>query len=253
MPYYLLVYGIVFAMGASIGSFANVVIYRLPLGLDMVKGRSFCPNCHTQIKNQHLIPLLSYWLLRGKCHHCGASIALRYPVIEAIGGGLAVLAVCVYGFTPLALCVFILGTLLLVVAVIDIDTMEIPDSLVVCLGVLSLPFALCQDPPTLVSRGIGFLVVSVPMLLLTMAIANAFGGGDIKLMAACGLILGYQNTLFAMFVAVVLGGFFAMWLLRQQKVGAKSQLCFGPFLALGVFTAQFVGTTCITWYLGLFS
>lgn len=249
--YFLMVYGLIFTMGCCIGSFLNVVIYRLPLGLNIAKGRSFCPHCHTQIKNRHLIPLLSYLALKGKCHSCGASISPRYLVIEAVGGGLALVAVAVYGFTPLALCVFFLGVLLLTVAVIDLDTMEIPDSLVVCLAVLAIAFTLCQNQPTLLSRGIGFLVVSLPMLLMTLAVENAFGGGDIKLMAACGLILGYQNTLFAMFVAVVLGGFYAMWLLKQRKIGGKEHLCFGPFLAVGVLTAQLLGTPIVTWYLSL--
>lgn len=249
--FYAIVYGFTFWFATSIGSFLNVIIYRVPLGISVAKGRSFCPHCHTTIKPYDLIPLLSYALLGGRCRHCKTHISLRYSVVEGVTGFMGMFLVYRYGLTSLGLCVFALFALLLVMALIDIDTMEIPNGLVMCFAVLAIPFALCQHDISLWERLFGFFIISLPMTVMTMAIPNAFGGGDIKLMAACGLILGYQNTLFAMFIGVVLGGLFAMYFLRTKQAEKGSQLCFGPYLGVGIFVAQLFGSHCIAWYLTL--
>jgi len=143
-------------------------------------------------------------------------------------------------------------TILILIGLIDFTTMEIPDVLIVAL----LPFAIAmiwiQPEITLVSRGIGLLAVSVPMLLLALIIKGAFGGGDIKLMAIIGVLLGWQGVLFAFFVAVLIAGTIALTLIIRKKVKKGAQIAFGPYLCIGTMAAFIYGKEIMTWYLGLY-
>ncbi|MFI3327341.1 MAG: prepilin peptidase [Clostridia bacterium] len=248
---YFIMYFFVFLTGISIGSFLNVVIYRVPLNISVAKGRSFCPNCNTQIKNYDLIPILSYLFLKRKCRACKQPISPRYCIIELFTGLIAILVTYIVGFNYLAICIFIMSAILLAIAVIDIDTMTIPDGLIIALIVIAIPIAFLQPEITILERVIGFFAVSLPMLLLTLKIPTAFGGGDIKLLAVCGFIIGYQNILLAMFLASILGGIFAISLLQRKKAGKKSEMCFGPYLSIGIFVSALFGSQIISWYLGL--
>ncbi len=248
---YLMIYFFVFLIGISIGSFLNVVIYRVPQGISIAKGRSYCPNCNTQIKNYDLIPILSYLILRGKCRKCHKSISPRYMFVELFTGVVAIFICAVNGWNYLSLAQFAVAALLIAVTFIDIDTLTIPDGLNIALAVMAIPMAILQPEIGLVERCIGFFIISLPMLLITLKIPGAFGGGDIKLIAVCGFILGSWNVILAMFLACVCGGTFAIYLLQQRKAGRKSEMCFGPYLCIGVFVAMLFGTQIITWYLGL--
>ena len=147
---------------------------------------------------------------------------------------------------------FVVMLILLAIAVIDLKTREIPDKLIIAL----IPFAIAaiwaQPEISLLSRLIGFFAVSLPMLLLALAIKGAFGGGDIKLMAVCGFLLGWQNTVFAFFIALLLGGGFAMYLILSGKRSRKDQMVFGPALCIGIVFALLFGEKIIAWYMALF-
>jgi len=151
----------------------------------------------------------------------------------------------------MALIAFGVAVLLLAVALIDMDTMEIPNGLVIALIPLAVLVVWLQPEVTLLSRGIGFLAVSLPMLLITMIIDGAFGGGDIKLMAVCGFLLGWQNTLLAFFIAVMLAGSISFWLILRKKAKTGNHIAFGPYLCLGVVTSLLYGKEIIRWYLNL--
>lgn len=243
---------LVFFTGATLGSFLNVVAYRLPRGMDFVSGRSQCPQCHIQLGPQDLVPLFSYLFLRGRCRNCGGRISLRYPLVEACTGLLFVLVVWVLGPTILAGITCLFTALLVVITLIDADTMTIPDGLVLAVGVLVIPFWLVQEGISPLERLIGFFAVSLPMLLLALAIEGAFGGGDIKLMAVCGLILGVKNLVFATFVAILLGGFYSIYLLASKKSQAGAQIPFGPYLCVGCYLSCLWGTPLVAAYLGQF-
>ena len=156
-----------------------------------------------------------------------------------------------FGLNFSAIIVYGVTMILIAVALIDFDTSEIPDSLCIAL----IPFAISSvwllPDTTWLSHIIGTVTVALPMLLLTLAISGAFGGGDIKLMAVCGLLLGWQQTLLAFFIALLLGGGIAVCLMAGGKRKRGGHMVFGPALCFGVVTALFFGKQIIDIYLGL--
>lgn len=243
-----------FLFGLVLGSFLNVVVYRVPRGNFFAEQRSFCPHCHAQLRARDLVPVFSFLFLRGRCRSCKENISPRYPLVELFCGGLAVLSFWRFGLSWQALFAFFLFLILTALSLIDFDTMEIPD----LFHLVLLPFAvaaiwLWPEVP-LSARFIGIVVVSLPMLILTILIADAFGGGDIKLMAVCGFLLGYANTLLAFFIALLCGGICATVLLirnRKQK-GTARMMPFGPSLCAGVAVSLLFGKELLGWYLSLF-
>lgn len=250
---YVALYLFIFIFGACIGSFLNVLIYRIPRKMDFVRGRSLCPACGHSLSALDLAPLLSWIALRGKCRYCGAGISRRYPLIEAATGLLAVASVWRFQFTAMTLVAFAVCCTLLTISMIDADTQEIPDGLVIAILVLAVAGWILQpEDPDWKARLIGAVCVSLPMLLINLIVPTSFGGGDIKLMAAAGLLLGWKNTLVAMFVALLLGGGYGICLLAGKKKGRKDHFAFGPFLSIGCVIGLFFGSWLLQWYLALF-
>ena len=247
-----------FMLGAAVFSFMNVVAWRLPRGKDPLKGRSFCPQCGAALGAADLTPVFSWLVLRGRCRHCGAHIPVRYLLVEVLGGVLALGCTWRYGaalglpdglfgmswaaLTALAVC-----GILLSVALIDAETQLIPDRLNLALAVCGVLGTLLS-PAGWLSHLIGAFCVSVPMLLLCLVIDGAFGGGDIKLMAAAGLFLGWQNTLLAMFLGILGGGLYGIWLLAAKRADKKDHFAFGPFLCAGIVIAMLFGEPILQWY-----
>ena len=137
------------------------------------------------------------------------------------------------------------------ITLVDIDTMEIPNGLILILLIPAVGLILCGATPWYESV-IGFFVISVPMLLLTLAIPGAFGGGDIKLVAVCGLAMGWRLALVGTFIALVTGGGYGIYMLAAKKKSRSDHFAFGPFLALGFVTAMLIGEKLLVWYLSLF-
>lgn len=246
---YAVLYLFVFIFGTVIGSFMNVVIYRVPRKISIAKGRSFCPACSHKLGAADLVPLISWIGLRGKCRYCKAPISPRYPIVELLGGAVAVLCVALKGFTPMAAVAFCAIMILMDIAFIDADTMEIPNGLVIALAVPAIAAAFLAPQIGIVERAIGIAAISVPMLLITLAIKGAFGGGDIKLMAAAGFLLGWKLSLLAMFFALITGGAYGVYLLAAKKKGKKDHFAFGPFLASGCAFSLLIGQVILDWYI----
>jgi len=239
-------------VGLCIGSFCNVLIYRMPRGLGIARGRSFCPACAHTLAAKDLVPLFSWAFLRGKCRYCGAKIPARYPLVELLGGALAVVAPLVFGWRLSALVAFLAGCILLTIAFIDADTQEIPDALVIALAVVAIAAAIFTRDVPIWRRVIGLFVLSLPMVLLNLIKPTSFGGGDIKLCAASGFLLGWQNMLVGGFLALLSGGAWGVYLLASKKKGRREHFAFGPFLAAGIYIALLAGERLIAWYLQLF-
>lgn len=249
---YIICYLFVFTVGICIGSFLNVLAYRIPNRIDFVHGRSFCPGCGHSLAAKDLVPLFSWLFLKGKCRYCGGRISKRYPLVELAGGLLAVLSCWRLGFTAAAAVAFAASCILLTVALIDADTQEIPDGLNLALLAVGIAAIFICPGLTLLQRLIGAACVSLPMLLLNLVIPTSFGGGDCKLMAAAGLLLGWKMTLLAMFLAVLSGGGYGAALLIRKQKDRKDHFAFGPFLAGGCVAALYFGPALLSWYLGLF-
>lgn len=178
----------------------------------------------------------------------------KYTVCKFVTAG-AFLAVWVfwhYGFQLISLPVFLTGTLFGAIAIVDFDTMTIPDGFVIALIPLAIAFMLLFPAIGLPERMLGFFCISAPMLLLAMLIPGSFGGGDIKLIAVCGFMLGWQYTLLAMFIALMMSGVIAAYLLLRKKVKRGAHIPFGPYLCAGCFLVLLYGDSILSWYLGTF-
>lgn len=249
---WVIAYTYAFVVGICVASFMNVVVYRVPLKISVAKGRSFCPKCNHSLNALDLIPVLGYFLLGRKCRYCKEPISFRYPLVEMIGGLLSMLCLYRYGFTMMTIYAFLILMVLLCVTLIDLDTMTIPNGLLLWLLAISLVVSFTNTDISLTDRLIGFLAVSAPMYALDMLIPDCFGGGDIKLMAVSGVLLGWVHILLAMFIGVILGGFVAVYLLLNKKVERQMHIAFGPYLAIGIACALLYGETILSAYFSLF-
>ncbi len=246
----------VFIVGLCIGSFLNVVIYRVPNGVSIAKGRSKCPNCDHTLRPYDLIPVVSYMILRGKCRDCGSKISPRYPLVELATGLMYVLVYLVLGLTIETVLGVIVVSILIAITMIDFDHMIIPDGLVIALAVVGIAYAFLVKDVTLIERLIGIVAISVPLLIFAIIIPDCFGGGDIKMMAAMGIILGWQNTVLAGFIGIVLGGIVGAVILARNRAKGDTErkhMPFGPYLAIGCIVSLLAGTELIDWYIGLLS
>ena len=195
---YAVIYAFAFLFGICIGSFLNVLIYRVPRGINVAKGRSFCPRCNNTLLARDLVPLVSFGLLGGRCRFCGAKISWRYPIIEALGGMLGILSVMFWFISWQALLIFAATCVLLTISFIDYDTQEIPDVLNIVLMGMAVAAIFLFPEISIISRIIGFFEISVLMIIINLIKKESFGGGDIKLCAAAGFFLGWQNMLLIM-------------------------------------------------------
>ncbi len=243
---------LVFLAGGGIFSFLNVVAYRMPRKISFVTGRSHCASCGATLRWYEMVPVFNWFYLRGTCRSCGARISFRHPAVEALGGVLALLCLRHFGWSAEAFAAYAFLALLTLVALIDADTMEIPNGLVIGVLIVAVAAWGCGFAPSWRERLIGLLCVSVPMLLITLVIPGAFGGGDIKLVAASGAFLGWKMNLVAAFLAVVAGGLYGIYLLATRRKGRKEHFAFGPFLCAGMAAALFWGAPLLEWYLGLY-
>lgn len=257
-----LVLPIVFLYGIVIGSFLNVCIYRIPLGESVAKERSHCMQCGHQLSWYELIPIASWVALRGRCRKCHAKISMQYPLVEALNGILYVILFYVHGFTEETAVVYdmqliiesviycLMTSALIVLAVIDERTGEIPVGINIFLLVLGIAeTVLAHD--TWVSYIIGMVAVSGFLeLIFLLSKGRAIGGGDIKLMAAAGLILGWEKIVLAFFVGCILGS--VIHLTRMKVTKAEHVLAFGPYLSAGIYIAAVWGMQMIDFYMNTF-
>ena len=248
----ILIYTFIFLYAISIGSFLNVVIYRLPIGENIAYGRSHCTSCNADIKAIDLIPILSFLNLRGKCRNCKSKISNQYILIELLTGVIAIGIAYKFGFTFYSVLVFLFALILIVISMIDLQSMIIPDRLNILIGILAIAFTFSSQDVSLVERAIGFFAISVPMYILVLFIEDGFGGGDIKFIAFAGLVLGYKNTILTMFVACILASIVSIYLLSLKKIDKKSHIPFGPYLCMASFIAIMCGDEVISWYLSFF-
>jgi leader peptidase (prepilin peptidase)/N-methyltransferase len=237
-----ILYVFAFLYGAVVGSFVNVLIYRIPRKLNWVTGRSACPECAVTLKLIDLIPIVSYIILRGKCRYCGAKIPFRYTIVEMLNGLLYLAAFHRYGLTLYSLGWYIAMPALIALAFIDAEHRIIPDRFNIALAVAGLIMTISGEEAELMSRVIGIFAISVPFLAIAMiSKGSAMGGGDIKLVAASGLCLGWQMNIVAVFIGSLLGSVYGVALMIMGKADRKSQIPFGPWLAAGIAISGMIG------------
>jgi leader peptidase (prepilin peptidase)/N-methyltransferase len=245
-----------FIFGACIGSFLNVCIYRIPSALSIVHPGSRCPRCETIIPFYDNIPILSYLLLRGKCRNCGISIAIRYPLVELMGGLSALASTLTFGLTLHALVVFAFIATLIVVTFIDLDHRIIPDSIslpgipIFFMAALAVPSITWQASAIGIVVGGGSLF-AVAWIYQLITGREGMGGGDIKLLAMIGAMIGWKGILFTLFAASAIGTIVGLLAMVRSGKGMRLAIPFGPFLAIGAVIYLFFGNALIFWYLNL--
>ena len=248
--------GIVFLFGICVGSFLNVCIYRIPAEKSIVFPGSACPKCNSSIRFHDNIPVLSYLLLGGKCRHCKAPISPRYPIIELLTGAFSVGLYVKFGLSIESAVYFIFVCVLIIIAFIDVDHRIIPDRLTLpgtafFFGTaLVIPSLSWTDSLLGILIGGGSLfVVAVVYHLLTKK--EGMGGGDIKLLAMIGALVGWKGVFFTIFVSSALGTLTGLLIMAATRQNLKLAVPFGPFLSIGAAGYIFFGPQLIMWYFQL--
>lgn len=246
MQFAILLYIIVFLYGIVIGSFLNVCIYRLPQKENIVKIRSHCMSCGYQLKWYDLVPLFSYLCLGGKCRKCKRKISFQYPAVELLNGVLYCMVFAEYGFCMESLLYALLVSALITLSVIDFRTYEIPVGINLFILALGL-IRVTTDYSNWLSYAVGFILVSGFLYIVYLITGGrGIGGGDIKLMAVCGLLLGWKLILLSFVLGCIIGS--VIHLIRMKVSGQGHVLAFGPYLSMGVMLSVFAGNQLIAWY-----
>jgi leader peptidase (prepilin peptidase)/N-methyltransferase len=255
----MILYTVAFLFGAVIGSFLNVCIYRMPRNLSIVSPSSRCPSCNIPIPAYDNIPVLSYVLLAGRCRACRARISLRYPVVEFLNAVLYVLVLWRFGpgIQSIILCIFC--SALIVITFIDLDFQIIPDRITLPgIGIGLLAGSLLMPDPFMrlsllgfKSSAIGFLAGGGLFYAIAILSRGGMGGGDIKMMAMVGGLMGWKSVLLTTFLGSLSGAVIGIFLMVFRGKGRKAKIPFGPFLALGTLITLFYGQEIASWYLSL--
>lgn len=249
---YLVIYFIIFAFGACIGSFLNVCILRLPSDESIIKGASHCMTCGEKIKKRDLIPIISWCLLKGKCRNCKANINARYTVIEILNAVLYVLTFALFGlsqkpFLPAIICLLL--SCLIVVFFTDHDTQTINTGILIVIALLGIARFFLVGDLTWKNQLIGAFCISIPFLIIVIASKErAMGLGDAILMFSSGLILGVKAIIIATFIGLILGS--AAGLIQKHRTGSN-KFAFGPWLSVGIAIGAICGTQLADIYLSV--
>ena len=242
----ILFYIMIFLFGIVIGSFLNVCIYRIPKKENIVKIRSHCMECNYQLKWYDLVPLFSYLCLGGRCRKCKAKLSVQYPLVELLNGLLYVLVVAVNGLTIESLLYCLMFSALVTLSVIDFRTYEIPLGINLFILTLGL-IRVAVDYQNFLNYLIGFLSVSGFLyLLFLLTKGRGIGGGDIKLMAVSGLMIGWKCNLLALAFGCIIGSI--IHVIRMKVSKEDHVLALGPYLSVGIMIAALWGYDLIEWY-----
>lgn len=250
------------AFGLLIGSFLNVVVWRVPRGESVVAPPSACPHCGHRVRARDNVPVLSWLVLRGRCRDCGAPIAVRYPLVEG-GTAIAFAAVAwVTGPSWTLPALLYLAAASIALGLIDLDVHRLPDAIVlpsypVALALLALAAADPGGSPTWGAFGravLGGAILLLLYLALVLVYPAGMGLGDVKLAGLLGMYLGWvgwSTLVVGWFAAFLLGGLFAVALVVRGDAGRRTRIPFGPWMLLGAWLALLVGEPVGAWYLGL--
>lgn len=268
--------------GLIVGSFLNVVIHRLPKMMErewrqecadsfpeyqitppsgvynLSVPRSTCPKCGTQLRVIDNIPVLSWLLLKGKCHHCSHPISIRYPLVELLTGALCFLVAYQFGFSYFAIALLFFTFVLIAATFIDLDTMLLPDSLTLPLTWFGITLALLQISPVSLQDSVvgaiaGYLSLwSVYWLFKLVTGKEGMGYGDFKLLAALGAWFGWQYLPMIILLSSFVGVIFGIIQLRLKQQGIDKAFPFGPYLAIAGWVCMMWGNEILDWYLTSF-
>ena len=239
--------------GGLIGSFLNVVIWRLPRKENLAKPPSACPSCKAPIKPYDNIPVVSWLLLRGKCRNCGARISARYPLVEALTAALYAAVVLRFGADSDVWLPLVFVTALVPITFIDLDRQIIPDKITGPAAVLGAVLVVVTRTDDIAEHVIAALAAFAFLFAAAWIYPKGMGVGDVKLAFVMGMFLG-REVAPAMMIAFLSGSLVGLGIMAKKGVaaGRKTKVPFGPFLAFGSVVALFVGAEIVDWYLDTF-
>ena len=244
-------YVLSFLFGLAVGSFLNVVIYRLPRQESLARPGSHCPGCGTPIHWYDNVPLLSWLVLRGRCRGCKARISWRYPVVEAMTGSAFVISMWRFDLSWPLLVAWAFAAAMIVIAFIDYDHMIIPNRIVLPGAVIGLAASIAIDP----SRWWVYMVASVGaatfMFALVMLWPGGMGPGDVKMALFMGAVLGV-SVIVGLFAAFLFGSLAGVFMMAVMKRARNIMFPFVPYLAVGSMVALFLGEQITSAYMSLF-
>ena len=243
-------------MGLCVGSFLNVVIYRLPLGQSLVSPGSRCTKCGYQLRWYDNVPVLSWAWLGGRCRQCRAPISAQYLIVEIITALLFVLVVWLTPVGPLLFSRLILVAILVALFGIDLEHQILPNTITLPGIVIGLMFSVIAPPgwqAALIGAALGAGVLyGIAAAYYLVRREEGLGMGDVKMLAMIGAFLGWKAVLVTLVLSSFSGAAIGMALIAAQRGGMKLALPFGTFLAVGALTAMLVGDPLIAWYAGFF-
>jgi len=242
-----------FLAGIIIGSFLNVLIYRLPRRESIIFPSSHCPHCGVALAVQDLVPLFSFLCLKGRCRFCGAAIHWRYPLAELLTGSVFVAFYTFFGLNILMLKYLFLACLLIAVAFIDLEHYTIPDSLNLTILAGGILLNAAARDLSVTSILLGAFIPAAALAVLAVVSRGGMGGGDVKLIGAAGIFLGWPGSIVALFLACLLAGALGSLLLLFKRKKRKDPIPFAPFISAGIFLNIFCGEALLKWYLALLS
>lgn len=255
--YLICVYVLAGALGLCVGSFLNVVIYRVPNGMSVARPASHCPSCKYELRAYDNIPVLSYVLLGGKCRKCKTHISFRYTAVEIANAVLWLLCVALFWekSIPLACIYAVVFSVFLCVFFIDLEHRLIFDRFQILLLLLGAASIFFDGDFGWVSHLIGGAVGFLSFFLISFGFEKLFGkeglgGGDVKLAGVAGLLLGWERLLLALLIATVPAAI-VMSIAKRGKEGEEKEFPFAPFLVSGFGVAMLFGTQIIRWYFSL--
>ena len=243
------------AFGAVVGSFLNVIIYRLPLGRSVVWPSSACPHCGRELSWYENVPVVSWLALRARCRTCGAPISMRYPLVEAITAAMFAGAWWYYGPGVLFASRVVFGSMLIALFAIDLEHHLLPNAITLPGVAAGFGFSIFAEPGWLASL-IGIVAGGGALFAIAEAYyrvrrEEGLGMGDVKMLAMIGAFLGWKLALVTLMMASIAGSIVGLALIVTRRGGMKYALPFGTFLALGAAAAASVGPGLLDWYLRL--
>ncbi|CDQ18182.1 prepilin peptidase [Halobacillus karajensis] len=242
----------VFFTGTILGSFYNVVGLRLPKNLPFAISRSYCPHCLTLLQARDLIPLLSYFLSRGKCRHCAKNISYTYLLVEFLTGILFLLAYLRLGLSSVFIGACSLISLAVIVSVSDLKYMVIPNRLLLFFGLFFVVYRFIYPLNPWYDSILGAVTGFGLIFIIIFISKGGIGAGDMKLLGTLGILLGMNLTLLTFFLAVILGTVISFSLLIFKVIGRKDPFPFGPSIVGGSMVSYLFGNSMLTFYFEAF-
>lgn len=242
---------LILILGLVIGSFLNVCIYRIQREESIIFPPSHCISCGYNLRVVDLIPLISYVCLKGKCRRCSEDISIKYPIVELINGVMYVVLFLKFGLSYTFIFSAVFFSLLLVISLIDLESKEVYLSTIIwglIVSILCIVVSYFIFNGTIINNVLGG-IIGYGTIILIVILTGGMGEGDAEIAGICGLFLGIQGILLALFIAIITGGIIASIILLLKLKDKKSEIAFGPYIALGTIISILYGTEIMKFYL----